>query len=222
MRRLRILLALVLLAIIVPPAPAGIIFGRHAKPNPAQRVPELIALVKTDKSEGHRENAAKELRDYDPVAFPDIVPVLVDVLQHDPTVGVRVEAAQTLGRLRPVSQDAGAALETALKDSSIRVRMQARSSLVGYHLSGYRSDSRAVQIAPAPAPAAAPTVAAKTGGFSLNPLRRASVPTPTRTNFNSGETPPPPLAQPLIPAATPILQKPPAADAGPDLGPGKN
>src|SRR5205807_2704180 len=126
MRSYRFLLALLLPAAIALPAHAGLIFGRHAKVNPAQRVPELIVQVKNDKNESKRESAARELRDYDPTANPDIVPVLVDVVQNDATPSVRAEAAQSLGKLRPVSQIAGWALEEALKDSSIRVRLQAR------------------------------------------------------------------------------------------------
>ena len=151
MRSYRFLLALVLPAAIAVPVQAGLIFGRHAKPDPAQRVPELIVVVKTERNENHRESAAKELREYDPVANPDIVPVLVDVLEHDTAAGVRVEAAQSLGKLRPVSQAAGWALEGALKDSSIRVRLQARGSLMSYRLSGYRSDPQVAQT-PTPAP----------------------------------------------------------------------
>jgi hypothetical protein len=228
MRSYRFLLALVLLAAIVLPLRAGIFFGKHPKPNPAQRVPELIAVVKSDKSESKRESAARELRDYDPTTNADIVPVLVDVLQHDPAPAVRAEAAQSLGKLRPVSQVGGWALEEALKDSSIRVRLQARSSLVSYHLSGYHTDNHAAVTAPAPAPANGQS---KPGFFSSTLLNRGSVApaSQSRSMTSSSETPPPPLAgssqpsvspRPLVPMDVPTLQKP-STDAGPDLVPEK-
>src|SRR5205085_8876672 len=96
-----------------------------------------------DGDENKRARAAEELRQYDPAAFPDIVPVLIDVLVNDKKPAVRAEAAQSLGKLRPVSQQAGQALEYALtKDPSMRVRLQARSALMQYHWSGYRSASK--------------------------------------------------------------------------------
>src|SRR5439155_25781395 len=120
-------LALVTVGALALPAPAGILFGKKTKPNPAERVPELIVIVKTDKDESKRASAAEELRQYDPAAHGDIVPVLIDVLMNDPKPAVRVEAAESLGKLRPISQEAGWALEQAKeKDSSMRVRAKAR------------------------------------------------------------------------------------------------
>ena len=89
----------------------------HTKPSPAERVPELIVIVKTDKDESKRAAAAEELRQYDPAANPDIVPVLIDVLMNDAKPAVRTEAAETLGKLRPVSQEAGWALEQAVESN---------------------------------------------------------------------------------------------------------
>jgi hypothetical protein len=205
MRNLQTVLALVLPAVVALPVQAGIIFGRHAKPNPAQRVPELVVMVKTDQNESRRESAAKELRNYDPTVYTDIVPVLIDVLQRDASTGVRLEAAQSLGKLRPISQEAGWALEQALKDSSIRVRIQARNSLWGYRLGGYHGDNHDNHMAQTPSPAMPPTAsvavpppntampaaaapatttpatAAKSPLSFLNPFRQASNPAPTVT-----------------------------------------
>src|SRR5262249_39403035 len=135
----RLLLVLLLLPALACPASAGILFGKKGKkPTPAERVPELLGTVKGDGDENKRVRAAEELRQYDPSAFPDIVPVLIDVLVNDKKPAVRAEAAQSLGKLRPVSQQAGQALEYALtKDPSMRVRLQARSALMQYHWAGY-------------------------------------------------------------------------------------
>jgi hypothetical protein len=116
------------------------LFGKKNKTPPQQRVPELIGIVKLDKDNHKRESAAEELRQYDPAQFPEIIPVLIDVLQTDPSVGVRIEAATSLGRLRPISVPAGQALEKAASsDSNLRVRLQARTSLTYYQLSGYHT-----------------------------------------------------------------------------------
>ncbi len=132
MRFWRIPLVLISVGLLAVPAPAGILFGKKTKPNPAERVPELIVIVKTDKDESKRASAAEELRQYDPKAFAEIVPVLIDVLLSDPKPGVRSEAAESLGNLRPVSQEAGWALEQARdKDASWRVRTKAARPVDG-------------------------------------------------------------------------------------------
>jgi len=213
------------------PARAGNLFGKHAKPNPAERVPQLVLILKTDTDEDKRCSAAKELRDYDPAGFPEIVPVLIDALQHDQKPGVRAEAAQSLGRIRPVSQQVGWALEEATHDSTIRVRLQARTSLMNYRLSGYH---------PAKPPEAVAATPAAQGVPPIVQTRRASTYPPANVAVISpNETMPPPLAQPVsgvagtqppsgmpqpyvFPATTPRLQKPPTPtpDQGPDLPPG--
>src|SRR5437899_5431572 len=118
--RLFILLTVTVLTV---PAQAQL-FGKKTRPDPGARVPELLYTVKMDKEERKRSSAAEELREYDTKKFPEIVPILVDVLQNDTYWGTRFEAAQTLGKLRPVSQMAGQALERASsKDAHLRVRM---------------------------------------------------------------------------------------------------
>jgi hypothetical protein len=139
MRRRLLLVVLVLMTLPVA-SPAGVIFGKKPKPSPQERVPELIRIVQTDGDENKRAGACEELRDYDPAQFPDIVPVLVEALLNDKKAGVRAEAAHSLGKIRPVSQMAGHALEKALADDpSMRVRVQARGALLSYHWAGYHS-----------------------------------------------------------------------------------
>jgi hypothetical protein len=139
--RCRELLVVVLLLALASRAPAGILFGRKTpKPTPSERVPELIGIVKNDGDENKRLDAIGELRQYDATAFPSIVPVLIEVLLNDKKPAVRAEAAQSLGKLRPISQEGGQALEQALaNDASMRVRLQARHALLQYHWSGYHS-----------------------------------------------------------------------------------
>jgi hypothetical protein len=113
------------------------------RPDPNQVVPLLIVTIKTEQDERKRIEAATALRNFDPNAFPDIVPILVDVLQSDPKMGVRYEAANSLAKIRPVSRLAGQALERAAsKDDSLRVRLLARTSLLGYRLAGYSNNMK--------------------------------------------------------------------------------
>jgi hypothetical protein len=234
MKCCRFLLALVLPAALALPAPAGIIFGKHKK-NPNERVPQLIAAVKGDTDEGKREDAAKELRDYDSKAFPEIVPVLIDVLQHDAKPGVRAEAAQSLSKLRPVSQEVGSALEEATKDNSIRVRWQARSGLMAYRIAGYRSepkpDEKAVTMPPTTTTAPSRVVQTPQTQRVVSPVKS------TGPVLAPGETAPPPLAapapmvsgprplpvgapQPIVTPASKLGRPTAEPDQGPDLPPG--
>lgn len=129
-----------LIVLFADTTPAGIFKKNTPKPDPSKHVPELIAILKTDKDESKRSDAANELRDYDPKAFPEILPALIDALQNDPATSVRTEAVNAISKLRPITQQAGYALEQALaNDSSIRVRVAARTTLWHFHLLGYRS-----------------------------------------------------------------------------------
>jgi hypothetical protein len=137
----RFLILLVSLSMLAPSVQAGFLFGKKKpKVEPAQRVPELLDLVKNSPDESKRSDAVDELRKYDPAAFPEMIPVLLDVLQNDQKSSVRLAAVSTLSKYRPVSQEIGMALEqTVAKDSSMRVRLHARSSLLQYHWAGYHT-----------------------------------------------------------------------------------
>src|SRR5437588_9295693 len=77
------------------------LFGKRAKVNAKDRVPELLSKIKGEKDERQRVAAAAELRQFDGNAHPEIAFVLMDVLQNDPATNVRLEAAASLARLRP-------------------------------------------------------------------------------------------------------------------------
>jgi hypothetical protein len=215
------------------PAAAGIFFGKKSKPTPAERVPELVKELRTDGDEHKRSAAAEELRQYDPQQFPEMVPALIEALLSDAKPAVRAEAAQTLGKLRPVNPTAGAALEQALaKDGSMRVRLQARSSLMQYRWAGY-----VPKVKEEPAQAKVPPPQSKEPPLAAEPPPTAPrlAPVPSQaTGLTSGPRPLP-VGAPVQrtseaagreassrPAATPSsLTKPvPADDAqGPDLTP---
>lgn len=173
---------------------AGIgIFSRKAKVDPAEQVPTLILQLKTDGDEAKRTTAAEELRSYDPKAYPEVIAALADALLKDASSAVRTEAASTLAKLRPISQQAGYALEqAAANDPSIRVRMAARQSLWQYNLLGYRSSKPATDTAPSATPPSAPQ--AKTHTSSKIPSR-------------SKESPEPPLAD-AVPLPAPTIAPP--------------
>jgi hypothetical protein len=199
----RQLLVVIVLLALAGRAPAGILFGRKTpKPTPAERVPELIGMVKTDGDENKRLDAIAELRQYDATAFPNIVPVLIEVLLTDKKPAVRAEAAQSLGKLRPISQDGGQALEQALQgDTSMRVRLQARHALLQYHWSGYHS----AQAPPLPGNAGkdAPSVPPAVNSTAKKPTLP---PGPAVTNL------PPVRPQPIQPSRYPPPSRPTTAE----------
>jgi hypothetical protein len=210
------LVPLVLLPLATGPTSAGVIFGKkkNQKPVPNDRVPELLALVKTDGDESKRAAAAQELRQYDPGQYPMIVPMLVDVLMTDKKPGVRAEAAQSLGKMRPISQQAGMALEQAMSnDPSMRVRLQARSSLLQYHWSGYqggKKDDLTPQTKEPPLAgdkAAPPLISTATPLPAPPPTRLVPQPDGSRStsSYPSAPAPFPPVS------ARPTMKEPPLA-----------
>ena len=215
------LVPLVLLPLLAGPAWAGIFGRKTKKPTPAERVPELLVLVKTDGDESKRAAAAQELRQYDPGQFPAIVPVLTDVLLTDKKPGVRAEAAQSLGKMRPISQQAGMALEQALtNDSSMRVRLQARSSLLQYHWSGYHNvkkddlvpQTKEPPLADANTPPVIGTSPPNSGRIAPRPMPAARTTSGYRTT--------PPASFPPVPA-NPTGKEPPLAPSTAPMPPAR-
>ena len=233
-------IVLVVVALLAAPLQAGIIFGKKPpKPDPAQRVPELVKTVRTDGDENKRAEAVEELRQHDPVTFPEIMPALIEALLNDKKPAVRAEAASTISKLRPVSQAAGDALEQALdKDTSMRVRIQVRSALLQYHWAGYRQGKKDEPAAPPttkeppladPKPANPPPLTPMKNTeppSTLTPRPLPPIPTPV-------PAPPPPAAKkneprplplgptidvPTPPPAPPVPTKPPQQESGPSLG----
>lgn len=195
----RFLFILLTVSALALPTRAGSIFGKQqAKPTPAERVPELLGIIQTNADEHKRLAAAEELRQYDPAVFPAIIPVLIEVLRSDAKPAVRSEAVETLSKLRPVTQQAGIALELAMQnDASMRVRLQARSALLMYHWAGYHTTK--LQEAPV-------VMQSKEPPLATEPPPAVQAQPTSRINLKPKETTPPPLA-------------PTRSNQGPDLVP---
>src|SRR5205085_7640138 len=104
------------------------------------RAKPLVETLRTDLDEAKRKAAAAELAAFDPRKEPEVLPALTGAITRDPSPGVRAAVAEALGNLKPVSQQAGVALEQTLNgDPSAEVRKAAQQALWQYHLSGYRS-----------------------------------------------------------------------------------
>jgi HEAT repeats len=191
--RVRLFLVVPLLFALVSPVSAGIIFGRKKNekpPAPTERVPELINILRTDRDDDHRARAVEELRTYDTTTFPVIVPAIIESLRTDPKPNVRSEAITSLSKIRPISDAAGQALEHALAtDPSMRVRMQARSALLGYHWAGYHPAKKADNPPPLTGKQPAPVLA----------------PAPVPTQRSTAE---PPRIAPAAPVVPPIINTP--------------
>ncbi|MCC6418858.1 MAG: HEAT repeat domain-containing protein [Gemmataceae bacterium] len=192
------------------PARAGI-FGKRQKHNPAQHVPELVQTLRQERDDRKRAAAAEDLRQYDPNQFPEIVPALIHALQTDPKPAVRIEAAQALGKLRPVSVPAGKALEKAASDDgSLRVRLQARTQLMFYHLAGYNGRKEGPHTAPGPK-TEEPPLAGQPPVVSRTPSSTTPSPIPPPgaiTREPPFATIPPPTAPPPTAVGSPDLPRP--------------
>jgi hypothetical protein len=215
--RYRFLLILIIVPSLAAPTQAGIFGRKKEKTDPKSRVPELIGTLRADGDADKRARAAEELRNYDPAVHPEIVPALIEALQSDKKPNVRAEAAQTLGKFRPVPQAAGEALEQAMaNDSSYRVRLQARSSLLSCHWAGYRSGKK-TDVPPLTPTTKEPPVISTTAP----PPATSPRPVPVKGAARPTIAPAPPAGPstkepPLAPVAPPPATTPPT-EAGPDL-----
>jgi HEAT repeats len=216
------------------PSQAGI-FKRSPKPDPAIHVPGLIQTLKSSTDEKARAAAASELRDYDAKAFPEVLPTLIEALATDPSSSVRSKAAEAIGKVRPISPEAGYALEQAIdKDKDRWVRLSARTAILQYRLLGFIGGGKGemtVQTGEPPLAAATATKGAP-GGTILRPTSSpvpvtGPVTPPTGLKTTSPATPAggqgmaprpqsgePPLAEPPAPVVpTPVLTSQPRAPA---------
>jgi HEAT repeat protein len=197
----RLLPVLLLFPLLATSAQAGLstIWHKDPRPNPNERVPQLLRTLRSDGDESKRAAAAEELRQYDPAAFPEMIPVLLEALQKDSKPSVRVEAVQTLARLRPVSQQIGQTLEQVRdKDPSMRVRLQARKELLSYHWHGYRSGKPEEGTAGTPSYkepplAPQPPLAPDARSTGKNTPPPAPVPVPTTITSQRPQLPPTPI-----------------------------
>ncbi len=205
MKGQRVLLLVLGAMLLASQLRAGILFGKKPKPkiDPAQRVPELLGIVRTSPDESKRSEAADELRKYDTQQFPEMIPTLLEVLQTDAKPSVRLSAMSTLVKYRPVSQEIGQAVEQVLaKDASMRVRLQARSTLLQYHWSGYHSPKKddgktATKEPPLPRPLPSPQLPPPQ---PLPPITTAPAPVPAPVPV---PVPVPVRVQPASPAPLP-------------------
>jgi hypothetical protein len=207
--------AAVLTAALILAAPAsagdgilgfGLFKKRSKPPDPTAKVKQLVGTLQSDPDEKKRKQAAEELRGIDPRNNGDIVTALVGSLQRDPSPAVRAEAAESLGKMKPVYQPAGIALETALgSDPDAKVREAVRSALWQYHLNGYRTpagDPFATQTAEPPLARPQPPPAPPTTRTAASPPRPAAGDgfRPITNSVGKGvfyqPTPEPPLAKP--------------------------
>lgn len=213
---------------LAAPAQAGL-FKKSPKPDPAVYVPALIETLKSDKEEKNRAAAASELDEFDAKAFPDILPALMSALASDPSSSVRSRAAESIGKVRPITAAAGYALEQAIADDkNFAVRISARTALLKYKVLGHMPGTKIEGVVQSSEPPLAIGTAAKdvANGTVLQATPQpvpteapAPVPTtkppadshaaaPTPFAPQSGE---PPLAlpgKPAVPAAAPKAPAP--------------
>lgn len=208
-----ILVPLVVLA-LASPSQAGL-FRKTVKPDPATHVPELIEILKSSKDEKARASAASELRDFDAKVFPDLLPALTETLANDPSSTVRADAAESIGKVRPISLQAGYALEQAIAhDKSTFVRASSRWAIAQYRLLGYfggKTDLTSLQTAEPPL-ATSTSTRATAGGTILRP-------TPAPVPVNGPVMPPsgpplPPNSESLAPKVNPQTGEPPLEEPG--------
>jgi hypothetical protein len=116
------------------------LFKRKQKEEPvAPPTQHYVATLQSDPDEQKRIAAASGLIGADPRVDAAVIPTLISSLQRDPSPLVRSQAAEVIGKLKPIYLHAGLALQTAAQnDPAESVRKSAKSALWEYHLAGYR------------------------------------------------------------------------------------
>jgi hypothetical protein len=172
-------------------------------PSQEQQVLALVNQVQNDLKADKRAAAAEVLHNFDGAQFPEIAPVLIQVLERDSDPNVRKEAAKSLGKIKPTCPETLDALNRAAeKDPVLKVRMAARMAKLGYK-------------APPPAPTQ-PLPAAPHDRWSDKLIFWKKKPTMA--------APPPESAPPILkkPQGQGSLPKPPPGEDGPLLLPPPN
>lgn len=217
----RFLLVPAFALILSLPAEAGL-FRKSPKPDPATYVPRLVEMLKSSTDERARVAAANELRDYDAKAFPEILPTLIEALSNERNPSaVRAEAAESIGKVRPVTAQAGYALEQARSNDKapLLVRAAAQRALFYYRVLGVVNGKEDIVLQTAEPPLAdSSVVKANPGSVILRPTPApipvsAPVAPPTSPKMTGPALPPgsvgaapkepgtfePPLAEPKKP-----------------------
>lgn len=186
------------------PLGLGLFKKRPKAPEPATQAKQLVTTLQSDPDEKKRRQAAEQLRSLDPRKDGDVVPALIGSLQRDPSPAVRAEAAESIGKLRPIYQPAGIAMESVLaSDPDAKVRDAVKSALWQYHLNGYRTappgSLTAVPSAEPPLASARPQPPLAKAPPAPRPAADASF-RPITNTVGKGvyfqSTPEPPLAKP--------------------------
>jgi len=160
------------------PAPKKAEAAKPPEANSEDRAGELVRDLRGDPDEKKRATAAAELAKVDFAANPQAGAALIESMQQDPSATVRAASATALGKLRPLTLQAGQALEATVGgDQSPRVRVVARNAFAAYLQAGYRTAGKSAPIdprtnAPAPAPLEAPV--AKRPTKPTRPMATAS------------------------------------------------
>jgi hypothetical protein len=229
-----VLLGSLTFAALAGSADAGYIFNRNKSKESAKEAPkpptvedqvgELIKALRGSADERRRGAAADELAKADLRQYPQAGEALMTALQQDPSAAVRIEVAQAIGRLRPLTLQGGQALEEAMNgDSSPRVRTVARSAIAIYVQAGYRlgtQESRPVAQTP---PAPRPTVTRPTPVTPQRPVSRQTGEPPLAASKPSVDVETPATRPVLLPrqAQSPPIELKPAPSSPRLLGPVK-
>ncbi len=215
----RILLAAVVAATPISSASAidfprlGIFRKKPAKPDEeAPRAKQLVETVRSDPDEKKRLAAVEELQETDPRTNADVIPTLVTALQRDPSATVRALAAQSIGKLKPITLAAGAALEqTFTADPAAEVRKSAQEALWEYHLNGYRSAGANAGMPQSDEPPLAKSKDAKqtvpTGPLMPTVSKNPKIPaisTASKVSVNPESVEVPPTLRAIPPIARPV------------------
>jgi hypothetical protein len=200
------------------PAQGAGLFGRRqnqpaaAKPNTDDKTVQLIRLLRTDGDERRRTLAVENLARFDLKQHPQAGFALIEAMSRDSSAMVRRAAAESLGKMRPMTQQVAQALEqVSIADSASEVRASASQALQAFVEAGYKPMKRgeapaATAAGKAPRPQPLPSRLLLPNETTEPPLAEVNSAKPTETAKVAVPAPArPSTTTPNIPRVNPPL-----------------
>lgn len=178
--------------------------NKSAKPKitPSERIEQLLHILKTDRKDEHRSNAAEELGKLASPEYPEVVSGLIDALVRDESSSVRKVVVRTLSGIQPATHEVKEALDQAVKqDKAWTVRQAARLAVWRYKPTDEPPSTPGPKLRNTSKPTQAGNVPAlkkitRPPAEQMDPLKSLPIPTPPVPAVPAVEAPPAPVMAP--------------------------
>lgn len=212
LRTICVLLLMVLFAPVLVSAS-----DKKSKPEtrtPVERIESLLEILRNDRKEERRVEAAEELGKLASNEFPEIVAGLIDALVRDESSSVRKTVIRSIASIKPETHEIKDALEQAVKsDKAWSVRQVARLSVFRYKPKDEPNYVPGPNLRNTSKPTQAGTVKNQKASVPklnapIDPLKTLPVPEKLVVDPHSPAFPPAPVMAPALGALNSTVENP--------------